>query len=335
MKKISEERLKEIIKNLDRKKYRSYNTSSVQICLWTKKAIKQEGVCYKQKFYGVDCKRCLQFTPFIFCQQNCIHCWRPKELLITNIKEIKELKQEEPEEIIENLIEKRKELLMGFKGNKKINEKILEKAMIPVHFAISLVGDPLLYRKLPEMIKLLKEKYKARSIFVVTNCQEPLSLKKLIETGNLPTQLYLSINATNREQFLKINKPLYKDFWKRFVEFLKLAKKANCRKVIRYTLIKNINDKRKNAYELSKLVKLVNPDFIEIKSYMYLGYSTLRLKIENMNTIEEVKNFSSNLLKFLKDFSYEDEDKASRIVLLKNKKSKYENIIEGYINYKY
>jgi len=335
MRKIDEKKLKQILRDLDRKKYRCYGLSSVQICLWNKKAIKQEGVCYKQKFYGIDCKRCLQFTPFIFCQQNCIHCWRPKELLITNIKEIENIKQEDPEKIIKNLIEKRKELLIGFKGNKKVDEKTLEKALEPVHFAISLVGDPLLYKKLPEMIKIIKEKYNAKSIFVVTNCQEPMALKKLIENNALPTQLYLSINATNQKLFLKINKPLYKDYWKRFLSFLRLAKKANCRKVIRYTLIKNINDKEENALELSKLVELVNPDFIEIKSYMYLGYSTLRLKIENMNTLEEVKNFSLALLKFLKNFKYVSEDKASRIVLLKNKKSKYQNIIDSYRKYKY
>jgi tRNA wybutosine-synthesizing protein 1 len=335
MRTIDNKRLKKIVEDLDRKKYRCFNTSSVQICLWTKKAIKKEGVCYKQKFYGVDCKRCLQFTPFIFCQQNCIHCWRPKELLITNIKEIENLKQEEPEEILKNLIEKRKELLIGFKGNKKVDEKILEKAFEPAHFAISLVGDPLLYKKLPRMIKILKNKYKAKSIFVVTNCQEPEALKKLIKSNSLPTQLYLSINATNKNQFLKLNKPLYKDFWERFLKFLRIAKKAKCRKVIRYTLIKNINDSNKNALELSKLVRLVEPDFIEIKSYMYLGYSTLRLKIDNMNSMEDVRKFSAKLLEFLKNFSYEDEDKPSRIVLLKNRESKYENMIESYKNYEY
>ena len=54
--------------------------SAVQICSWTKKALRGKGVCYKQKFYGVDCHRCAQVSPAAaWCQHNCIYCWRPAE----------------------------------------------------------------------------------------------------------------------------------------------------------------------------------------------------------------------------------------------------------------
>ncbi|MEM2772430.1 MAG: 4-demethylwyosine synthase TYW1 [Candidatus Pacearchaeota archaeon] len=322
----------EIKEALFKAQYRIFSNSAVQICSWTKKTIRNEGFCYKQKFYGIPTHACMEFTPFIFCQENCIHCWRPKELLLTNLNLIKKLikNNQDPEEIIKNLIEERRKLLIGFMGNKKVNKKKLEQAFIPVHFAISLVGDPLLYPKLGEMIELLKTKYKAKSIFVVTNCQEPKALKKLIQKNQLPTQLYLSITATNKNNYLKLKRPIYKDAWKRFIEFLKIAKKAKCRKVIRYTLVKGINDKEKNIKELIKLVNLANPDFLEIKAYMFLGYSTLRLKKENMPEFNYVKNFSLNLLKNLKNFKYENSDKASRIVLLKNKNSNYNTIIEEY-----
>ncbi|MEM2932962.1 MAG: 4-demethylwyosine synthase TYW1 [Candidatus Pacearchaeota archaeon] len=307
-----------ILRDLVRKQYGVYGNSAVQICLWTKKAIRAEGVCYKQKFYGISCLQCMQFSPFIFCQENCIHCWRPKELLVTNIKKIMKMKAISPEKIIDNLVEKRKKLLIGFLGNKKVKKARIKKALKPIHFAISLVGDPLLYSNLPEMIKLLKKRYKARSIFIVTNCQEPKALQKLIEKNTLPTQLYLSIIATNEEDYLKLKRPLYRDAWQRFLNFLKVARKIKkkCKKVLRYTLIKGINDNKKNISELKKIINTCKPDFIEVKGYMHLGYSTLRLRKENMPYHSDVKEFVQKLLKEVNNFRYNDEDKASRIVLI-------------------
>ncbi|MEM1535303.1 MAG: 4-demethylwyosine synthase TYW1 [Candidatus Pacearchaeota archaeon] len=311
-------------RSLVKKQYGVYKNAAVQICLWTKRAIRNEGFCYKQKFYGISCLQCMQFTPFIFCQENCVHCWRPKELLVTNANMLKIESREfaEPDEIIKNLIEERKKLLMGFFGDKRLDRKRIEKALRPIHFAISLVGDPLLYPKLSELIKLLKTKYSAKSIFLVSNCQEPDALKKLIKESALPTNLYLSITATNKQDYFKLKRPLYKDAWERFLKFLKIARSAKCRKVLRYTLIKGINDKEKNISELKKLVEICKPDFIEIKGYMYLGYSMLRLKKENMPYYADVVDFSKNLLKKIKNFSYADCDKASRVILLKEKNTK-------------
>jgi len=304
--------------NLNSKGYRTYKGSAIQICLWTKRAIRNLGVCYKQKFYGISCHRCMQFSPFIFCQENCVHCWRPKELLKKDIKSIKGQDQDfaEPQEIIDNLIKERYKLLIGFKGDKSISKKKLKDALKPCHFAISLVGDPFLYPKIDKLIKLLKTKYNAKSIFLVSNCQEPNALKKLIERGTLPTQLYLSISATNKEDYLKLKRPLYKDSWNRFLKFLKIAKNAKCKKVLRYTLMKGINDKEQNIKELKMLAGLCKPDFIEVKGYMHLGYSMQRLKKANMPFNENVQEFSRKLLKELPGFRYKDEDKVSRVVLL-------------------
>ena len=59
--------------------------------------------------------------------------------------------------------------------------------------------------------------------------------------------------------------------------------------------------------------------YIEVKAYMFLGYSRLRLKEENMPYHEYVKEFSQALLKLLPDYRYKDECADSRIVLLKRK----------------
>ena len=51
---------------------------------------------------------------------------------------------------------------------------------------------------------------------------------------------------------------------------------------------------------------------------MHIGYSRRRLSIDNMPSFDEVKAFAMDLLKELPHHHYEDEVKASRIVMLMN-----------------
>ena len=63
---------------LQRQHYALFGHSAVKLCHYTKASIKNEKVCYKQKFYGIESHRCLQMTPAtVFCNQQCIFCWRP------------------------------------------------------------------------------------------------------------------------------------------------------------------------------------------------------------------------------------------------------------------
>ena len=149
--------------------------SAIKICEWTKKSLRDEGVCYKEKFYGIKAHRCCQMSPSIgFCQNRCIFCWRPIEYTIgTKIKG----KVDNPKELIENAIKMQQKQLIGFKGYKKVNRKKLEEAMKPNQFAISLSGEPCIYPKLGQLIKEI-HKRKATS-FLVTNGLQPEVLEKL------------------------------------------------------------------------------------------------------------------------------------------------------------
>ena len=66
-----------------------------------------------------------------------------------------------------------------------------------------------MYPKLPELIRYLKSLKQTKSIFLVTNGQEPDMIKKMADEDALPTQLYLSTNAADSESFIKINRPKY------------------------------------------------------------------------------------------------------------------------------
>jgi len=233
---------------------------------------------------------------------------------------------DEPRDIYENLLKERKQLLSGFFGNESVDRKKLEEALGPTHFAISLSGEPTLYPKLPELIKFLKKLDDTKTIFLVTNAQEPDMFEKLKKRKALPTQLYISTNAPNKALFKRINVPVYSDAWERFIESLEIASGMRTRVVMRLTMIKGLNMKQELVDGYCKLIETLNPHFIEVKAYMWVGYSRRRLKEENMPSHDEVKNYAKKIAQ-ASGFKFIDERSESRVVLLQNKS----NIIDRFI----
>ena len=304
--------------------------SAVQVCLWTKKSLRNKGDCYKAHFYGIDSLGCCQMSPStLWCELNCQHCWRPMEFMKSI--EIDPGKVDSPHEIISKTVEERKKLIVGFKGDPKTDLVRFKHAHseFPCHWAISLSGEPTLYPKLPELVKLLKDDPRVKTVFIVSNGQEPGMLERLRDQKSLPTQLYVSMIAGNSELFHKLARPVLKDSWERFVQTLGLLPSLPCRKVIRLTVLKGINDSEQFAMEFCELFELSKPDFVEVKSYMFLGSSRARLKQENMGFYEDTAQFAELLCRLNPSYSFSSSSRISRIVLLKRKDSKWENRIEG------
>ncbi|HJU58225.1 MAG TPA: radical SAM protein, partial [Nitrososphaeraceae archaeon] len=191
-------------------------------------------------------------------------------------------------------------------------------SLFPAHYAISLSGEPTMYPKLPNLIKYLKSLKNTKSIFLVTNGQEPEMLKRLIKEDALPTQLYLSTNASNKKMFYQINRPKYKDAWDRWLASLNILSEINTRTVLRMTLIRNYNNDLTTIPEFVDVINQGNPNFIEIKSYMHIGMSIHRLKQSSMLEFSEVREFTNTLQKALQGYSIMDESEISRIVVLQN-----------------
>jgi len=308
-----------IEKKLRNAQYGVWGHSTVEICHWTKKAIKGEGICYKRKFFGIETHRCMEFSPAgVFCSNRCIYCWRPSEFY--NTLKMGENLVDEPKEIVERLLEERRKLLSGFGGNEKAVKELYLEALKPTHYAISLSGEPTMYPKLPELVKYLKSFPETKSVFIVTNGQYPDMLERLEKEDALPTQIYLSMNAGTIETFKKVNRPLFKDAWERFQRSLEFISKTKTRTIIRITLIKSYNDREDEIPEFAKLIKKANPHFVEVKAYMHVGYSIYRLKRDNMPEHEYIKQWANKLLQYLPGFKYMDEQEESRIVILQNQK---------------
>merc|ERR1711973_216983 len=96
------------------------------------------------------------------------------------------------------------------------------------------------------------------------------------------------------------DRPLFKDFWERFLESLKELKHKGQRTVYRLTLVKGWNAEEMDNY--AKLVELGQPDFIEIKGVTFCGSSKAStLTMENVPWHTEVVRFVNDLVSRLAD----------------------------------
>lgn len=289
--------------------YRFQGTGAVEICRWTKNVLTGRGACYKQKFYGVPTHKCMELAPSaLFCGNNCVYCWRPAEFLRPQGTE-----WTGPEEMVESLIQKRKDLLMGFKGNPKTDLSIFNDALEPSHFAISLSGEPTLYPDLCRLMEYLNNRSGTFSTFLVTNGQHPEALRKLKE---MPTQIYLSLTAPNPELYGRISIPTKKDAWERLMESCDFIAKVKTRTVARITVIKGMNDVDAGGW--GNLIERAGADFVEFKGYSWIGFSKRRLKLENVPTLEDVREFAGRVMGGL-GYEYMDEDKRSRVIVYRKR----------------
>ena len=278
------------------------NHSAVKLCFWLRKSMRDAGFCYKQKFYGIQSHRCMQMTPWLFCSNSCEYCWR-----IVEKTKIRVDKTDSPEDIIEGCMQGQRQLISGFKGYEGVNLRKWKEAQNPNNAAISLVGEPTLYPKLSDLIEdFHRRKF---STFLVTNGQFPEALKELTE----PTNLYISLDAPNKDSYRRIDHPSLKDFWERLNKSLELMNSFSCRKVLRLTLVKGRNMDSPEKY--AKLIEKSGADFVEAKGYVHVGESQKRLPRDSMPVHAEVKAFAEKISRAC-GYKYKDEQKESRVVLL-------------------
>lgn len=299
---------KKQVEKLESSGYRfvgSHNHAAAKICHWTKQSILDKGVCYKEKFYGIESHRCLQMAPAVpNCQQKCEFCWR--DLSYTHTQW--EGEYDDPKTIIDEAVKAQNNLLCGFFGNDKANKEKLEESKTPTNAAISLAGEPMLY---PEIDELIAE-FNRRNFttFVVSNGQ---CVDKLKNLENEPYQLYLSLDAPTKKIYNDVCQPQISEGWDNLNQSLDTLASFNSRTCIRTTCVKGRN--MTNPEKYAELIKKASPDFVEIKAYMCVGSSRHRLTPDNMPTFDEVKSFAQKIGENCGK-KIVNESEVSRVVLL-------------------
>lgn len=260
--------------------------SGVKICRWTKSALRGRGSCYKYSFYGIKSHLCMETTPSLSCSNKCVFCWRHG----TNpVGTTWRWKVDPPDMIFAGAKEAHLRKIKMMRGVPGVRAERFQEAMTIRHCALSLVGEPIFYPHINEFIRLLHaEKI---SSFLVCNAQHPDQLEAL----KVVTQLYVSIDASNRESLKKIDRPLHHDFWERFQRCLDILreKRFKMRTVFRLTLVKGFNiEDEVGGY--AELVERGLPCFVEVKGVTYCGTSSSSkagLTMQNVPFYEEVVAF--------------------------------------------
>jgi tRNA wybutosine-synthesizing protein 1 len=211
-------------------------------------------------------------------------------------------------EIVSRIPFLQKKGLAGYKISPKVTPERWEEAINPNQVAISLSGEPTLYPHLSELIDILNQK--GCTTFLVSNGTNPDMLRVC-----KPFQKYVSLPAPDRETYLKVANPL-EDYWDRINESLvSLGKETDngARTAIRITVVKGINDKSPEGF--ARIIQESGASFVEVKSYMHVGYSQRRLTIGNMPLHEDITAFVNEMLPWC-DYSIRGENSLSRVICL-------------------
>ncbi|KAK5117285.1 hypothetical protein LTR62_005902 [Meristemomyces frigidus] len=264
--------------------------SGVKICRWTKSALRGRGSCYKYSFYGIASHLCMEATPSLSCSNKCVFCWRHG----TNpVGTTWRWEVDPPDEVFEGMKRghySKIKMMRGVPGVRaeRWNEIMGSEGGIR-HCALSLVGEPIFYPHINALLAMLHAEH--ISTFLVCNAQHPDQLEAL---GPV-TQLYVSIDASNKESLRRIDRPLHRDFWERFTRCMDILrrKRFTHRTVFRLTLVKGFN-LEEEAEGYADLVARALPGFVEIKGVTYCGTSTAAgagLTMQNVPFYSEVREF--------------------------------------------
>jgi tRNA wybutosine-synthesizing protein 1 len=267
--------------------------SATKICAYTASSLKGGETCYKHKFYGIKSWRCIQASPVMGCNLACTFCWRtiPEEegFKWNEINAIQEW--DDPAQIVQGLVDEHKRIVSGYKGNEKVDIKRWLESNDPAHVALSLTGEPLFY---PKMNQLLEEFHKRKiSTFLVTNGTMVNALRNLT---TLPTQLYVSVQAPNKEVYQKITRAKTLAAWESFQKFLDIFATLQTRRVFRLTLIRNRN--MVDAAGYAELIKKGRPHYVEVKGFVFVGGARngeRDLSYEMMPNKEEIIMFANEI----------------------------------------
>ncbi|KAL8273885.1 hypothetical protein Esti_002208 [Eimeria stiedai] len=231
---LPEQLTKRLRANLEKEGYRLVGShSAVKMCRWTRASLRGRGGCYKHTFYGIKSFGCMEFTSSVACANRCLFCWRHHTNLAAGEWR---WASDEPKDILEEALKQHLRLIKQLKGLPGLRKDFYGEVESRVlHCALSLVGEPIMYPSVNELLQLMHQRH--ISTFLVTNAQHPEALRAL---GPV-TQLYLSVDAATESDLKALDRPVHRDYWTRFLRCIDILKTKKQRTVFRLTLVHGHN----------------------------------------------------------------------------------------------
>jgi len=312
-------------KALTKQGYKLLGThSGVKMCRWTKAMLRGRGGCYKHTFYGIQSFQCMEMTPSLACANKCVFCWRHHK---NPVGKDWKWKVDDPDELFEAAVRNHRQLIKQMRGLPGLVKERFDEASTIRHCALSLVGEPITYPYINRFVDLLHAN--KISSFMVTNAQFPDKIDELKPV----TQLYISVDAATKDTLKAIDRPIFDDFWERFLACIDSLSKKGQRTVFRLTLVKEFNMEDVKNYV--DLIGRGKPSFIEIKGVTYCGTSKAStLTMKNVPFHEEVVRFSQAICSLLGgDYELACEHEHSCCVLIAHKSFKVDGTWHTWIDY--
>jgi len=294
-------------------------------CYYFKAALKRRIMCYKYWFFGTRTHRCIQWSPIVECNQACVFCWRVHRMDLGippfKISNPEEIDWDSPEELFNAVVKEYFKTLRAYdpKHNKSVDREMWEDAMKgPDHLATSLIGEPLMYPKIDDLMYLGKKH--GMTTFIVTNGTFPEVLERM---HTLPHQLYISVVGPEFKIWASMTRPLWnaREQWENLIKTLELVPSLGIRTVFRITAVKDHNLVHPEKY--AKLIELAQPDFVEVKGYSWVGRSRERLPKKAQPSMEDIRSFAITLEQLI-GYEIKDEVPRARVILLWNGKTPLE-----------
>ena len=182
-------------------------------------------------------------------------------------------------------------MIVELRGVPGVQLDRFDNALRPRHCALSLVGEPIMFPGINQLLRLLHNEQ--ISSFLVTNAQFPDQLASLEPV----TQLYLSVDASTKEALKAIDRPLFADYWDRFIRCMRILREKKQRTVFRLTLVKGSN--MSNIDQYVELVDIARPTLIEIKGVTFCGSNSGANKDMSMKSVP----FHDEVIAFSQSFS--------------------------------
>mgnify|MGYP006287904147 CR=1 FL=1 len=188
------------------------------------------------------------------------------------------------------------------------------EAIRPNHAAISLDGEPFLYPLISDLVKGFRNR--DMTTFIVTNGTLP---KRIEQMEHYPSQLYVSLPASNEKLYKKICRPKIRNGWNKIMNTMELLETLPRRTLVRLTAVKNLNIKEKNIEEFANIVDQANPNFFEIKGFTLQAKA---LRINKRLKSEQAVNYFYPDFDELKEFAKKFEEVSNFPLIYTNKDSR-------------
>jgi len=299
--------------------------SGVKLCRWTKAMLRGRGGCYKHTFYGIASWSCMEATPSLACANKCVFCWRHHDNPVgTSFR----WQIDEPRTLVDGFEDQHKTMIKAMRGVPGVKPERFESACKQVkHCALSLVGEPIIYPRINELLDELHGR--GISSFMVTNAQFPDQM----ETLKPCTQLYISVDAPTQAELKAVDRPLFPDFWERFLACVDMLREKQQRTVFRLTLVNGWNTEQLGKYV--ELIQRGQPDFVEVKGVTYCGDSKASpLTIKHCPYHAEVRAYCTAMAAELgAGYELASEHAHSNIVLLARTAFKIDGQWHTWIDY--